>query len=414
MTEIEQQINTAIKGLTRRVNLKSEHLEIIENALGNPQITAQFWDKYLNGNNTKMALEQSIYTSEMIRLLTLRAIILPDTLLEFLEWLQNRPEKKNDHYQLSLDFQFNLGKYLSEDFPFITTNIAIGVQLIVIDLVNKPYLLEIVTWLLKSSQSLWSKIYNSQVRISLENKFALMSYFTEDNPNDFNLFTAEEHQLIRNNKKLIIIRKYKVLAELFAKLDDDSAVLAIFFYQISRGKVSSKIYQKIKPNLTKLFGITIKEQTNIFQKIFRLISNVKLTKIFRKEMLFCLGWMILWAVIYGILLNINPPLVFLAIIANLPLFSFFIIGLNLIALTEFILDRNVNSYYYDASYDRIITISFIVNFFITPYLLNYIYRYILFKNNRGAGFRIKEFFIWIIPAFLLFFCLNLLVSTLYD
>ena len=69
MNDIETEINTAIKGLTRRVNLKSEHIEIIENALANPDINDDIWDKFLNGNNTKMALKEKIYSPEMVKLL---------------------------------------------------------------------------------------------------------------------------------------------------------------------------------------------------------------------------------------------------------------------------------------------------------------------------------------------------------
>lgn len=113
MIEIEQEINTAIKGLTRRTNLKREHIFILENALANPEINSPIYTKHLNGNNTIMALNQAIYTSEMVRLLTLISIMIPDTLSEFLEWLNNRKEKNKYHYQMCIDFQLNLGNFLS-------------------------------------------------------------------------------------------------------------------------------------------------------------------------------------------------------------------------------------------------------------------------------------------------------------
>ncbi|MBL1209464.1 hypothetical protein [Geminocystis sp. GBBB08] len=403
MSEIEQEINTAIKGLTRRVSLKQEHILILENALANPEIYSQIYEKYLNGNNTQMALKQAIYTSEMVRLLTLRAIILPESLLEFLEWLNNRKSKNRNHYQLSGDFQESLTKFLSQNTPFIKNNLAIGVQLILLELIEKPDLLSFVIWLLQSPESLWGKVYQNQVRISLENQLAFMSQFP-DTSNNFNLFPYEEYQKIRDKKNPPVIPKYKVLAKLLSQLGDKSLILAIFFYQISSGKVPSKIHQKIKPNLTKLFGITIKEEFNFIRSLRKSIN------IFRKEMLYCFGRMILWLIFYTICININPSLIILPIIANLPLFSFYLIGLNLIAFTQIFL-RETNYYEYYADDKNIMIMSILFNLLFLPYLLNYIYRYLIFKNTT-IGFRIKEFFIWIIPTFFFYTMVRILSNYL--
>jgi hypothetical protein len=401
MSEIEQEINTAIKGLTRRANLKQEHILILENALANPDIDSQIYKKYLNGNNTKMALQNAIYTSEMVRLLTLRAIIIPDTLPEFLEWLNNRKGKNQDQYQLCSDFQLNLTKFLSKKTPFINDNLILGVQLILLDLVEKPDLLFLVIWLLKSPQKLWGKVYDNDVRIALENQLAFMSQFPNSSTN-FNLFTHEEYQKFRERKNPPIITKYKVLATLLGELGDKSLILAMFFYQISSGKVPSKIYQKIKPNLTKIFGITLIEEFN-FIRSFR-----KSLKIFRKEMFYCFGWMIVWFILVIICASINPALIIIPIIANLPLVSFYLMGLILIRFTQLFFPET-NSYEYYSNDENIRIISVIFNIIFIPYLLNYIYRYQIFKNKK-IGFRIKEFFVWLMPFFLLYTVATLLYN----
>lgn len=403
MSEIEQEINTAIKGLTRRTNLKQEHILILENALANPDIDRQIYKKYLNGNNTKMALQNAIYTSEMVRLLTLRAMIIPDTLPEFLEWLNNRKGKNQDHYQLCSDFQLNLAKFISKKTPFINDNLILGVQLILLDLLIKPDLLSLVIWLLKSPQKLWGKVYDNDVRIALENQLAFMSQFPNSSTN-FNLFTHEEYQTFRERKNPPILTKYKVLAILLGELGDKSLILAMFFYQISSGKVPSKIYQKIKPNLRKIFGITLKEEFNFIR------SFQKSLKIFRKEMLYCFAWMIVWFIIVIICLGINPALIIVPIIANLPLVSFYLIGLMLNGFTQlFLREINYYQYYYDD--ENIMIISVIFNIIFIPYLLNYIYRYQIFKNKK-IGFRIKEFFVWLMPFFLLYTVATLLYNYL--
>jgi hypothetical protein len=88
----EETLITAIKGLTRRVNIKEEHLQILNQALEYNNFNGEQWDKILNLNNINLALKEKIYTMEMVRLLTLRAIIIPDTIIEYFTWLN---EKKN-------------------------------------------------------------------------------------------------------------------------------------------------------------------------------------------------------------------------------------------------------------------------------------------------------------------------------
>ncbi|BAQ64802.1 hypothetical protein [Geminocystis sp. NIES-3709] len=416
MTDIEKEINTAIKGLTRRVNLKIEHIYVIENTLANFQVDTltnsdinnQIWYQSLNGNNTKLALQQNIYTSEMVKLLTLRAIILPDTLPEFLDWLQQREGKNQEHYQYSLDFQINLSKNLSEKTPYLLAKVNEGVRLIIIELVNKSYLLKTVIWLLKYQENLWGKAYQDDVRISLENLLAFIAHFPE-NTSNFQLFTNEEYQQIRQYKKIKIIPRYKILGDLFAQLDDKSIPLSIFFYQLSCGKVPSKVYQKIKPNLGKVFSLEIKENINFIQKILRIILSFKFKNLnfFRKEMLYCFGRMIMWWLIVFVCGSINPALIYLAIIANLPLVSFYLIGGILVNFTELLLMKL--DYYEPSDYDLIMQISVIAYLIILPYLLNYIYRYLIFKN-RKIGFRIAEFFLWLTLLFIITFIFSLFVE----
>ena len=86
--EVEkEQVITAVKGLTRRVNIKQEHLEIIDRTLEYNNYNQEEWEEILNRNNINLALNNKIYTMEMVRLLTLRAIIFPDTIIEYLTWL---------------------------------------------------------------------------------------------------------------------------------------------------------------------------------------------------------------------------------------------------------------------------------------------------------------------------------------
>jgi hypothetical protein len=57
----EQTLITAVKGLTRRVNIKVEHLQIIDQALEYNNFNGEQWDNILNRNNINYALKDKIY-----------------------------------------------------------------------------------------------------------------------------------------------------------------------------------------------------------------------------------------------------------------------------------------------------------------------------------------------------------------
>ncbi|MBF2055954.1 MAG: hypothetical protein IGQ45_01775 [Cyanobacterium sp. T60_A2020_053] len=138
---------------------------------------------------------------------------------------------------------------------------------------------------------------------------------------------------------------------------------------------------------------------NIIQKIIVNTDNFRLKKfnIFRKEMFYCFAWMMIWWVIFITFFNINEVLVIFPIIANLPLFNFHMIGLIFLAADDNLFLKE-SDYYNSTSFFDIFCV------IILPYLLNYIYRYILFRDKK-LRFKIIEFFIWLIPSIILLFIL---------
>lgn len=101
-------------------------------------------------------------------------------------------------------------------------------------------------------------------------------------------------------------------------------------------------------------------------------------------------WFIFWILIYGICVFIQPELVFFPMLLNLPLASFFCLGIILQFLSIFI-------FQYPESYDVLVKI---IVFFLT-FSTNFVYRQILFRDSmylkKRLKFRLIEFFIWLIP-----------------
>jgi len=101
-------------------------------------------------------------------------------------------------------------------------------------------------------------------------------------------------------------------------------------------------------------------------------------------------WFIFWLLIYGVCVFIQPELVFIPMLLNLPLATFFCIGIILQFLSIFI-------FHYPESYD--VLVKFLVLFF--SFSLNFIYRNLIFQNPISLGkiikFRAIEFLLWLIP-----------------
>ncbi|NER52800.1 MAG: hypothetical protein F6J92_40420, partial [Symploca sp. SIO1A3] len=111
----EQALKSAIKSLMGSATPKQEAVETIVEALANNPITEEYWETLFNSQGAKNALMQKISSPQMVRLLLLRALVLPDTFPEYLDWLQLEANLKkrgiNQQLQVALEFQAN-AKYL--------------------------------------------------------------------------------------------------------------------------------------------------------------------------------------------------------------------------------------------------------------------------------------------------------------
>lgn len=112
----EEGLKSAIRGLINSSQVKTEALQTITKALKNQEFNQQFWHILFDGQGARTAISEKIYSPQMIRLMTLRAMVIPETLPEFLTWLNVHGAKKpNENQTISLTFQTGIRKLFPPD-----------------------------------------------------------------------------------------------------------------------------------------------------------------------------------------------------------------------------------------------------------------------------------------------------------
>ncbi|MFM6749645.1 MAG: hypothetical protein ACKPJH_25205, partial [Dolichospermum sp.] len=149
----EEAIKSAIRGLMNSSQVKPENVKVMADALANDKIISAYWHTLFDGQGAKTAIGQKIYSPQMVRLITLRAVVIPETMLEFLSWLNIKPGQKTDDNQtVSLEFQKAIRPALPKD------KLANSIKCILPELLNESSKItpEAIAWLLKSNDSVWA------------------------------------------------------------------------------------------------------------------------------------------------------------------------------------------------------------------------------------------------------------------
>ncbi|MDY7007346.1 MAG: hypothetical protein SWX82_26310 [Cyanobacteriota bacterium] len=269
----EAAIETAIKGLISGSQIKQEWVENLIVKLQNGQVTSKYLNNLFDNLGASNAIKQGNANAQMVRLLTLRAIFIPETLPEYLNWLNiTGDRKKEDEKQkISLKLQSQLKNYQKLLDPLI----AVGINYAFYQILGGKISVPAFCWLLKTKSSLWStysSIIKQQVRHDLE-------YIGN---NLLNISIDQEiEQLIYGDtiwKKLIFYLKsrrdrcnyYQPFAELFSQLPDYE--LAAYFHQLSYGKVPKSIFTSAFPKSKSIyetitFGLNVQQELTVSDRI---------------------------------------------------------------------------------------------------------------------------------------------------
>ena len=290
----EQQITTAIRGLISRENFKPEHLLTIENNLDRPQVDHKYWLHLFDQQGAKDALKNKTYAPQMIRLLTLKVMVLPETLPEFLSWIQQSNNQKQ-HYQISTSFQNQIIQYLQQNLiPKLKSKLGAGVIPMIPNLIHQPNLLDSTVWLLAEDKGVWGYLYKKQVINNLHHDFVLIEN------NKLNIETASQQgfkilhhpawqpisrdlgQYLRLDKTYKLTQ-YQPIADFFSKIGKlkksylHYRLFALFIF-ISQGEIPKKLYLILKENGSKItrdglkvkvYGFPLKREITLSEKFWQ-------------------------------------------------------------------------------------------------------------------------------------------------
>ncbi|MGD1713072.1 hypothetical protein [Dapis sp. BLCC M172] len=298
----EAAIETAIKGLISGSQIKQEWIENLILKLQDSQVTSEYLNNLFDNLGASNAVKQGNANAQMVRLLTLRAIFIPETLPEYLHWLSisGDGKKENEKQKISLQLQSQLRNYQNLLEPLIVA----GANHAFYQILGKKISVPAFCWMLKTKSSLWSG-YSSQIKQQVRHD---LEYLGNSLLNK--TLSQEKNELLYGSaiwKKLISWLKsrrytcnyYQPFADLFSQLPDYE--LAAYFYQVSNGKVPKEIFTTGFPKLkssyeTIIFGLTVEKEldfsdyiTLLFRKYGRPVAVTTLV-IISHGLFFALGY----------------------------------------------------------------------------------------------------------------------------
>ncbi|MCA2508072.1 MAG: hypothetical protein IM550_04920 [Microcystis sp. M54BS1] len=301
----ETLIRTAIKNSCRTGNFQ-ENLAPIEDALNNPKIQQDyttFWNYIFEGEGSKDAYEQQIYDNFKVRLLTLQAIICPEKLPDFVAWIM---KKEKDYYPISQSFQQEISRAIyppgaaSPTSPTIFSKIPQGINILIVNVIEQPELIDATAKLLLNNGGLWCRIYkiytSKKLEKDLKKKAKKAGYLsqekgdlTEDLEKFYVLNDTPWQEIIDDLSKVWNhpfysdqkTKKYIHLARLFDKLEEkvtsyQGNSLTVFFYHLAQEKIPSDVYKrhKLKGDEGKNFDIKVKRDIPRQELVFREIKKI--------------------------------------------------------------------------------------------------------------------------------------------
>ncbi len=335
----------AIRNLTNSSTFKAQFLSSIENELSIQKFSEDDWEDIFNQLGAKQELKEKTYAPPMLRLLTLRAMILPGTLPEFLRWIGQTQNPK--HYNISSDFQSEVFQY-SRNYPIINLRARVidGVKYIIANLVKDSEVLEPTVKLLTDEQGIWKYYYKKRVMPALDNDFKrIRKYYTYqagDSDAPYEIFNhpcwQKIYDRLRNFWQPKAIRyqitEYQPIAELFYqtnkanKTRQELRLYALFQY-VSQGIIPNSLFNKLKKNLTNpqikrgldinVYELWVKRRVPWYEKLYVAALQIagwifdRIRELWKLEVKFPFPMMMLFlgiytAILLGLLsiLNKNP------------------------------------------------------------------------------------------------------------
>ncbi|MGK7873620.1 MAG: hypothetical protein AB4426_10015 [Xenococcaceae cyanobacterium] len=308
----EREIKSAVRSLMNSSKSKSEAVRAIAKNLGNESISLDYWNQLFDSEGASNAIQQKVYMSQMARLLTLRAIIIPETLPEFLNWLESANPSR--HQSVAVQFQQDfVANFITEgnQIEKLYKRIEEGIKFLLPNLLNQKVTPTAVYWLLSKSESgsIWSD-YADRFLLSIpkdvENiknyRWSLSSDKLKENLQyeyeiwerliDYYCYPDSPQPYYRPLAELLLqFRLYRFSA---------------YFYQVSQGEVPDKIFRKAFPAAmyfqVKFLGVYLKKGLASELNFDPIINFIQRTIQVLIELLNLLFFLLIKKIILGIIL----------------------------------------------------------------------------------------------------------------
>ncbi|WP_258004738.1 hypothetical protein [Cylindrospermopsis raciborskii] len=268
--ETETLLKQGIRKLIHRSQFKPQAVQTIVDGLKDKEVTSQDWETLFNQEGADIALREKIYTPHLVRLITLRALVIPHTLPEFLWWLNIQKASEINHNQrISLKLQ----KGIQPLFP--KKQIAAGTTYLLPNLLNGKISVDGVYWLLaKSGDTIWFNARDQFISNIKDDLKLIHDHHSKKNTPDkitpkFGLMVWKS--LIYSwqdiQKRCDKCQYYRPLAQLFEQLKEYA--LAGYFYQVSDGFVRRHLFYEIAkkqnnlPPFVYVYGLRIERKTTL-------------------------------------------------------------------------------------------------------------------------------------------------------
>ena len=274
----EPSIELAIKGLIGGSQIKQEWIQAL---LQNEQVTSDHCQTIFDDQGAHTRIKQRNYSPQMVRLLTLRAIIIPDTLPEYLEWfgIDGKNKGKGDNKQkVSLEFQGQLKKHILQLEPLIDGSMKSVLE----QILKKKISIPAFSWLLTAQKSLWSSYRASLLQNVRDDLEAIDNYLnsSDDSPSEPSFACGDS--IWKNLQSGLPGPNYRYsyyqpFADLFERLGDYQ--LASYFYQVSKGVVPKNLFLKAFKNKDKsdLWGLTLNREVTWDEHLINLLRRYSLS-----------------------------------------------------------------------------------------------------------------------------------------
>jgi len=270
----EQAIKSAIKSLTSGSLVKPDAVQVIVEAMANPKITVAYWQEVFDGQGAGKALKQKLFSPQMVRLLTLRALIVPQALPEFLIWLnpQLGAKKQGDHCETSLEFQSIFYQQFPKDFlSNFEQHIKIGVEELLLQVMKSKVPIDAATWSLIVRGSFWSK-HKLVANIGQDLTSIRQSTSKRSQSQNTLSYGDDIWKALRSGYNLGV---YEPLAVLFRSMAErispmECSKISAYFYQTSIGKVPDEVFIKAFPRgggKSVAFGMEVEKEVTLPEKV---------------------------------------------------------------------------------------------------------------------------------------------------